>query len=136
MTPLTPEAAAEAVSRFALMAFFPGDIDTRAALIWALLQFVEFEEQLDWLVERGLKSYSRWPGLGELRALYCSRFRPKDGMEAYSEVYQFGFPHESRQTSQKPLARERRVSADGGLDGETRRVANAKTLGRKDAGRR
>ena len=95
MKELTPEVAADAVSKLALMAFFPGDSDTRGALIWALLQFVETEEQLDWLVERALQLYARWPGVGELRALYCSRFKPRDGVEAYSEIYQSGFPHQT-----------------------------------------
>jgi hypothetical protein len=123
---LTPEAAASAVSKLALMAFFPGDPDTRSALIWALMQLVETEEQLDWLIERALKLYTRWPGVGEIRALYCSRFKPKDGVEAYSEIYQGGFPHESP-APKAPPAREVLTTADPELAKQLR-AAKVKTL--------
>jgi len=124
---VTPEAAALAVSRLGLMAFFPGDPDTRAALIWVLMQLVETEEQLDWLVERALKLYARWPGPGELRALYCSRFKPKDGAEAYSEMYQSGFPHESARP-EIPAKREVVTTADGELADQIRSLAHGKSL--------
>lgn len=90
---LTVDSTARRVATLSLMAFFPHDSDARAALIRILMRVVETEEQLDWLIERALDLYPRWPGLGELRALYCSRYRPKDGVEAYSEIYEHGFPH-------------------------------------------
>ena len=126
---LTPEAAAVAVSRLALMAFFPGDPDTRSAMIWALLQFVETEEQLDWLVARALKLYTRWPGVGEIRALYCSRFKPKDGVESYSEIFD-RYPHESPpppNPKPKPKPGEA-VTADVALQKELERVGALKTM--------
>src|SRR5215831_19020667 len=111
---LTPEVAARAVAKLGLMAFFPGDPDTRGALIHVLMELVETEDQLAWLIERALKLYSRWPGVGEIRALYCSRFKPKDGAEAYSEMYQSGFPHESARP-EIPAKREVVTTADGEL---------------------
>jgi hypothetical protein len=87
------------------MAFFPGNPDTRAALIWVLMELVETEEQLDWLVGRALKVYAAWPGIAEPRALYCSRFKPKDGAEAYSTVYPNGIPSE-RPTTQISTAND------------------------------
>jgi hypothetical protein len=126
--PLTPEAAAEAVSRLALMAFFPGDIDTRAALIYVFMNLVDTTEHLDWLIDRALRLYSRWPGVAELRALYCSRYRPKDGHETYSEIYESGFPHESRaETFDAP--RGAPVSKDPAIDAVVRKAAaKLKTL--------
>jgi hypothetical protein len=124
---LSPETAAEGVCKLALMAFFPGDPDTRAALVWALLQFVDTEEHLEWLVERALKLYTRWPGVGELRAVYCSRFKPADGQEAYSEIYQSGFPHQSP-PPKVPPPRETITTADRGLSDQVRAAARAKRM--------
>ena len=92
MTQLTPESAAAATAQLALMAFFPNDPDTRIAMAEVLIEMVDTEEHLNWLVRRALQVYSRWPGIAELRALYCSRFKPRDGIETYSEVYGEGFP--------------------------------------------
>ena len=122
-----PEAAAQAVSKLSLMAFFPSDSDARSALVWALMQLAETQEQLEWLVERALKLYSRWPGVGELRALYCSRFKPRDGVEAYSEIYQSGFPHESP-APVPPPPRATITTADREFEREIREAAERKRL--------
>jgi hypothetical protein len=124
---LTPETASAAVSKLALMAFFPGDPDTRGALIWALMQLVETTDQLDWLVARALKMYTRWPGVGEIRALYCSRFKPKDGVEAYSEIYQCGFPQQ-KPAAKIPPAREVITTSDAEMANQIRAVAGRKQL--------
>jgi hypothetical protein len=122
---LTPELCSDGISKLALMAFFPGDPDTRAALISVLMQLVETEEQLEWLVERALKLYTRWPGVGELRALYCSRFKPRDGVEAYSEIYQSGFPHQTPAPKALPK-RATSYTADPEFEAELERVAQLK----------
>ena len=105
---LTPETAVSAVNQLALMAFFPSDPEVRAALVTVLMNLVETEEQLDWLVNRALRLYAKWPGVAELRALYCSRFKPRDGIESYSTVYLDGIPPENtprgfRAEDEKPL---------------------------------
>jgi len=124
---ITPNAAAGAVSKLSLMAFFPGDPDARGALIWALQQLVDTEDHLDWLVERSLKLYSRWPGIAEIRAVYCSSFRPADGVEGYSEIYESGFPHESTAPAAPPK-RATKFCADTEFEAELRQVAQAKRL--------
>src|SRR4029453_11515390 len=55
MAKLTPETAAAGVAKMALMAFFPGDPDIRAALVSVFMDLVDTEEQLDWLVNRALR---------------------------------------------------------------------------------
>ena len=125
---LTPEAAADAVSKLALMAYFPGDCDTRASLVWVLLRLVETEEQLDWLVERALQLYARWPGVGEIRALYCSRFRPRDGAETYSETYPRGFPHERRAAEIPPLPPGMAATTDAEFEAALRLAAKVKSF--------
>jgi hypothetical protein len=99
--PPKPEDFSSAVNQLALMAFFPSDPEVRAALVTVLMDLIETEDQLDWLVNRALRLYAKWPGVAELRALYCSRFKPRDGIESYSTVYLDGIPAEST-----PLRRE------------------------------
>jgi hypothetical protein len=99
---LTPETAVSAVNQLALMAFFPSDPEVRAALVTVLMNLVETEEQLDWLVNRALRLYAKWPGVAELRALYCSRFKPRDGIESYSTVYLDGIPPENTPPRHEP----------------------------------
>ena len=106
---LTPEHAASAVSKFGLMSFFPsGDPEVRAALVSILLEMVETKEQLDWLVNRALQLHGKWPGVAELRALYCSRWKPRDGIETYSLIYPDGIPSERRDAPPAPVTGETR----------------------------
>lgn len=133
---LTPEAAAAAVAKLALMAYFPGDRDIRAALVWVLLEMVETEEQMDWLVNRALRLYGNWPGVGELRALYCSRWKPKDGMEAFSTVYPEGIPSERPRPVMRDAPRGQAVTADPALNRQIQQAAGSKKFqpGRREAG--
>jgi len=90
---ISPEAAATAIDQLELMAFFPTNAAAHAALIRILVAMVETEDQLEWLIDRALKLYARWPGAAELRALYyCSRWKPKDGIETHSTIYPDGIP--------------------------------------------
>lgn len=120
---LTPETVAAAVSRLALMAFFPGDPEVRAGLIPIFLGMIDTEEHLDWLVARALQLFPRWPGVAEIRALYCSRFKPKDGVEGYSEIYE-NFP--SPQPAPLPPGRE--TTADAAFDKQIQDAAALKRL--------
>jgi hypothetical protein len=128
LTPLTPETAAAAVAKMALMAFFPGDPDIRAALVSVFVDMVDTEEQLDWLVNRALRLYARWPGVAEIRALYCSRWKPKDGIEAYSSIYPDGIPSERREPPARAMPPGRLVTADAELDQRVQKAADAKKL--------
>jgi hypothetical protein len=129
---LTPETASAAVSKLALMAFFPADADIRAALVWALLEMVETEEQLDWLVRRALRLYSKWPGIGEIRAIYCSKFKPKDGIEAYSTVYLDGIPSERPRPEMRDSPRGEPISADPDINRMVTQAAARKKLGKAE----
>lgn len=117
-----------AVAKLGLMAFFPGDPEVRAGLVPILLDMIETEEQLDWLVNRALRLYAKWPGVAELRALYCSRFKPKDGMEAYSEIYGENFPSDRPAEPVAPLPPKRAstTTADAEFDKEIQRAAKVK----------
>ena len=129
MNKLTPETATAAVAKMALMAFFPGDADVRAALVSVFMEMIDTDEQLDWLVNRALRLYARWPGVAEIRALYCSRWKPKDGMETYSSIYPEGIPSERNGARQERDApRGSPVTADVDLDRKVRQAADKKKL--------
>ncbi len=85
-----------AAARIALIPFFPAsDLSARAVLMEELLLICESDAHALWLAMRMTQIFkSKWPGLGEMRALYCKRFRPRDGVPADSEIYADGFPSE------------------------------------------
>lgn len=76
----------------AAMKFYPGDIDARIAIAEELAYMAKNEEQIRFVVRRALGLYSEWPGIREIRALFCSRYRPADGVECGSTVYLDGIP--------------------------------------------
>jgi len=88
---LSPEEAVVVRDQFSLMKFFPSDPGAKAALSRLLQRMCRSFEEAQWLVDRALDVYGDWPGTSELRALYCSRFKPMDGIEAYSALFPEGF---------------------------------------------
>jgi hypothetical protein len=124
----TPETATAAVSKLALMAFFPADPDIRAALVTVLLEMVETEEQMNWLVNRCLRLYGKWPGVAEIRAVYCSRWKPKDGLNTYSTVYIDGIPSEKAGAAPKDAPRGEAVTRDPELNRKIQEVADKKKI--------
>ncbi len=91
--------AAAEIAKLSLMKYFPSDPDARAALVQIICEFADSNEKIEWLVKRALAIFKEWPGPYELRALYCSRWRPADGTEAYSALfpadeYGGGFPRD------------------------------------------
>lgn len=93
---LTKEGLNRSASRIAMMPFFPSsDKSARALLIEELGSICESDGHAEWLAIRmGQLFKKQWPGFGEMRALYCKRFRPRDGQETTSEIYIDGFPSE------------------------------------------
>jgi hypothetical protein len=85
---------ADTLGRLAVMRYFPSDPGARDAIVSIVGDMAQTEEQVEWLVTRMLAIYSEWPGHMEMRACFCSRFKPADGIEALSCVYgdESGFP--------------------------------------------
>jgi hypothetical protein len=86
------ERVAELVAELTLLRFFPGDESARLAIVRMVGQMAENEDQVRWLVRRTLDLWNEWPGPLEFRAVFCSRFKPKDGKNAYSERFTDGLP--------------------------------------------
>jgi hypothetical protein len=85
----------EELSGLTLMKFFPSEIGARVALAKMIGEMAETDDQVKWLIRRVLSLYNEWPGHLEIRAVFCSRFRPRDGQEAYSAIYPGGIPSQT-----------------------------------------
>ena len=85
---------ADILGRLTAMKFFPSDPGARDAIVSIVGEMANSHEQVEWLVDRMISIYVEWPGPMEMRACFCSRFRPCDGIEAISNVYgdESGFP--------------------------------------------
>lgn len=91
---MTNGALAAAMGRLMAMPFFPTDQLVKLAVADEINAIAATDEQLEWLIRRVTVLFSQWPGLSEIRAVYCSRFKPVDGIEVYSGVYPDGIPPE------------------------------------------
>lgn len=60
---------------------FPEDAVSMSLIADSVLSFVEDTEKLHWWVQEAAR-LSKWQGLEYLRAVYCTRFRPADGVWA------------------------------------------------------
>lgn len=84
--------ATQSIARMSLMKFFPADIDARKAMVRLICRMANDNEQIDWLVNRMVEIHNEWPGPVELRAVFCSRYKPNDGIEADSLHFIDGIP--------------------------------------------
>ena len=116
--------------RIMLMPFFPSDPMTKAALQDELRQIADTDERLKWLVRRVLQLYTEWPGITEIRAVYCARYHPADGVECYSAVYPSGIPSEREPEARSyvELPAGHVVTADAELDCQVQVLAEVKRL--------
>jgi len=95
---LTKDGVERAAGRIFLIPFFPSSSETdRATVVDELLCMVHSDAEALWLAYRLVQVFTKgWPGIGEMRALYCKRFKPKDGIELYSQQFPDGFPSEKQ----------------------------------------
>jgi hypothetical protein len=103
--------AAEKIAQLGMLPFFPTEQNARVGIVALVCEMADGNSQVDWLVRRCLQLWSRWEGPGELRAVFCSKFRPRDGVEAYSLLPQFeeGIPSEREQAPQLEPATTRQI---------------------------
>jgi len=87
------------VERISVLKFFPpvSDIGARTEIARIILDMVATDrygtaqEKLDYLV-KAAQVHGTWEGPGELRAMFCCRYKPADGIEAYSQLPGFCGP--------------------------------------------
>lgn len=92
---MTSEEATILVEAMTVLPFFPFEQAARALISDELAAMCENAKQGMWLVRRLSQLYVKWPGMREVRAVYCAKFSPQDGLEVYSGVYEDGIPSEN-----------------------------------------
>jgi len=103
-----PDYASVKVAELAALPRFPMDQDARLMIYRTVMEMVQYagreagdtwedtvakdEVALDWLIQRAINLWNKWEGVRELRAIYCSRYHPGDGIESTSALYVDGVP--------------------------------------------
>ena len=62
---------------------FPASPGAREEILHLLARMCDRADRLNWLVQTMVDQVGTWHGTVELRGVYCTRFRPADGIEAY-----------------------------------------------------
>jgi hypothetical protein len=60
--------------------FFPREDAATAIISTVLTKLVRTPEELNWLTTAAIISMTKWEGIPQLRALYCTRYTPHDGL--------------------------------------------------------
>lgn len=63
-----------------LIPFAPQDAISRAVIVRSLSRMIETPAQLEWFVDEAILRIRKWEGVGQLRGLYCTRYKPADGL--------------------------------------------------------
>ncbi len=75
-------AAAQCVAEIASLPFFPTDEITRAGLMRSLVEMANHPGELRELSKRVRTHYRKWPSEAEIRGVFCTFAKPRDGIEA------------------------------------------------------
>ena len=125
------------VEMLASMDFFPPEAGARIRIGDEMRAICASIGEVDWLVTRMTRLFKKWPGLQEMRLVYCdSGRRPLDGLPALgtSELYPDGFPNEfppapePKRITGKPDPGE--ISAAQSVEDTVRDLAELKDLNR------
>jgi hypothetical protein len=121
------------LGRLGTMPYFPAHEAERDAVIEVVLQFAETDEQIDWLGQRFIGLFPEWPGTWELRAVFCSRFKPKDGRSITSRAFgDEGIEKEQAEQRKRieaaPLPAGHLITADPALEERIRNLAKTKPI--------
>lgn len=79
----------KALAKMGMMEFFPTDPDVKSAIAAELAQMCISRESLEWLTTAMVRKVGKWPGVKEMRGIYCSRFPPADGDNAFATIGEF-----------------------------------------------
>jgi hypothetical protein len=64
------------------MTFFPSDPDARIGIADEIAAMADDIDEVRWLVREAPKEFNEWPGILPIRALFCTQFDPRDGVQA------------------------------------------------------
>ena len=135
---MNPLKIAKILEALAMLRYFPsGNVAVLDALVRLVGSMCATEDQVRWLVDRMTSGiYAEWPGPQEMRACFCSRYPPKDGINAYSQVYPDGLPP-SREALKAiaaapvlQLPEGRNLTADASMDAAVELLVKANRIAR------
>ncbi|HXR75197.1 MAG TPA: hypothetical protein VN737_04420 [Bryobacteraceae bacterium] len=118
--------AAREIAKLGMLKYFPADKEARAAIVEMACGMASDNAQITWLVKRALALYNEWPGPNELRAAFCSKFRPRDGITAYSRIYADGIPSEKQGFAAALPSPDRKALPAGAASADPELSAKAK----------
>ena len=72
---------AAAVEELAAIPYFPQSAGAKVAIGAHIGKFVSDSKKLRWLIDSAIVAMGEWRGIPELRGLYCTRYKPADGVE-------------------------------------------------------
>jgi hypothetical protein len=116
-----------------LLKFFPSDPGARLELAKLVARMASTEQQVEWLVQRTVALCNEWPGPLGLRQIFCSKFKPADGIEAGGTAMFPDGPPSEKQIDPAPLLAlppGHVASADRALENSVRLLAIAKDMDR------
>lgn len=97
-----------AVRRLSALAFFPADPYAQESIMSDLQAYVATSEALSWLISTAMARMEKWSGPAGLRSLYCTRFKPADGIEG-GDCAITGFTPADNESRPSIAAPERRM---------------------------
>ncbi len=85
--------------------FFPSGEIARLMIANEISAMCANRGQAEWLVQKMFRTFGgKWPGPAEMRAAFCSKFRPADGYEVSSTIYPDGIPTDVEQGFVKQIS--------------------------------
>ena len=123
---VTTKVLRSALGKFILMKKFPFDSDAKSELGNILCGMCNNDEELEWISSRIPALFAEWPGIGEVRGIFCKRYHPADGIEAYSTCYPERIPTDPAPNTELPDPRTKLISADLELQNTVKALAKGK----------
>lgn len=83
---ITEQDAKIATARLSCLRYFPTEPGARSMIAHLFMRMVSMPDQLSWLVQQFIDHVGEWHGPKELRGVFCTRFKPADGIEETSTL--------------------------------------------------
>jgi hypothetical protein len=125
---ITTEQAMIYAEMMASIPFFPTEAGARAVIANEIASMCESLDRAEWLAVRMIRLYRKWPGVIELRIVFCSKYQPLDALPEIgaSEAYPDGVPSERPPEKAPALLRGREdvlISAAPSVEATVRDLA-------------
>ncbi len=112
---MNPIKVLEMVEELRCLKFFPNDAAVLNAIVRLCGKMCADEEQVRWLIDRITSGiYSEWPGIAEVRACFCARYKPKDGITVCSTVFRRSLPPDPTAPPRPEIAAPKRLALPPG----------------------